>query len=83
MDWIERLAVELGVDPLSDAEVITLLGSAHDVAHRVERRTTPLAAFVLGAAVRARTDAGAAREVAFAEAIATLRELLPPAEVQP
>ena len=48
--WIDRLAAALGEDPLTEAETTRLLGSARDVAHRVERRITPLAAFLLGSA---------------------------------
>ena len=45
--WIDRLAKALDEDPLTDAETTRLLGSARDVAHRVERKITPLAAFLL------------------------------------
>ena len=49
-DWIDRLAAALGEDPLSESETTRLLGVSREVAHRVERKITPLAAFLLGSA---------------------------------
>ena len=63
--WIDRLAAALGEDPLTDAETTRLLGSARDVAHRVERRITPLAAFLLGTATGRRLAGGASRDDAW------------------
>ena len=57
--WIDRLAAALEEEPLTDAEATRLLGSAREVAHRVERKITPLAAFLLGEATGRRTAAGA------------------------
>jgi hypothetical protein len=76
--WIDRLAEALGQDPLTDAEATRLLGSARDVAHRVERKITPLAAFILGEATGRRMAGGASRSEAVASALATLEGLLPP-----
>ena len=45
-DWIDRLAAALGEDPLSESETTRLLGVSREVAHRVERKITPLAAFL-------------------------------------
>ena len=80
--WIDRLAAALGEDPLTDAETTRLLGSARDVAHRVERRITPLAAFLLGSATGRGMAGGASRDEALASALETLEGLLPdePAE---
>ena len=80
--WIDRLAAALGEDPLTDAETTRLLGSARDVAHRVERKITPLAAFLLGSATGRRMAGGASRDDALASALETLEGLLPdePAE---
>lgn len=77
--WIDDLARALGQDPLSEDDVETLLAVARDVAHRVERRITPLSTFLLGAAVGRREAAGADRASALAEGLATLRGLLPEA----
>lgn len=80
--WIDRLAAALGEDPLTDAETTRLLGSARDVAHRVERKITPLAAFLLGSATGRRMAGGASRDDALAWGLETLEGLLPeePAE---
>ena len=79
---IERLAAALGEDPLTEAETTRLLGSARDVAHRVERRITPLAAFLLGSATGRGLARGSSRDAALASALETLEGLLPdePAE---
>jgi hypothetical protein len=80
--WIDRLAAALGEDPLTEAETTRLLGSARDVAHRVERRITPLAAFLLGSATGRGLAGGSSRDAALASALETLEGLLPdePAE---
>ena len=80
--WIDRLAAALGQDPPTDAEATRLLGSARDVAHRVERKITPLAAFLLGAATGRRMAEGGSRKDALGSALGTLEGLLPsgPAE---
>ena len=75
--WIDELAGALGEEPLLPEEVDTLLGTARDVAHRVERRITPLSTFLLGAAVGRREAAGAGRAEALAETLDTLRDKLP------
>ena len=80
--WIDRLAAALDEDPLTDAQTTRLLGSARDVAHRVERRITPLAAFLLGSATGRTMAGGSSRDDALASALETLEGLLPdePAE---
>lgn len=76
-DWIDQLAAALGEEPLSQEEMDRLLGVARDVAHRVERKVTPLAAFLLGSAVGRNVSAGAGRPDAMAAALETLRTALP------
>jgi hypothetical protein len=49
--WTDDLADALGVDRLSEAEVNTLLDTARDIAHRVERKDTPVSTYLLGVAV--------------------------------
>ena len=80
--WIDRLAAALGEEPLTDAETDRLLGAARGVAHRVERKITPLAAFLLGSATGRSMAGGASRDDALASALETLEGLLPnePAE---
>lgn len=75
--WIEELAAELGEDPLSHEEVERVLEVAREVAHRVERKITPLAAFLLGSVVGRAEGGGMARDRALADAFETLRRLLP------
>ena len=77
--WIDELAAELGEDPLTPEEAQRLLGAARDVAHRVERRTTPLAAFLLGTAVGRAEAGGMDRARAMDGVVVTLERLLPEA----
>ena len=53
-DWLKALAITLGVDPLDEGQIAELLDVARDVAHGVERKATPMATFLLGAAVQRR-----------------------------
>ena len=80
MGWVEDLAASLGDAPLTTEEESLLLDAAREVAHRVERKITPLSTFLMGAAVeRARAD-GLTRGEALAEIMRTLRESLPAAQ---
>ncbi len=56
MEWLEELAATLGVPPLTDAQAEGLLAVSREVAHGVERKATPLAAFLLGRAVERSGD---------------------------
>jgi hypothetical protein len=79
-DWLARLATTLGVDPLEEGQIAELLDVARDVAHEVERKATPLAAFLLGAATQRRIGHGSTSIDAFHDAVAGLRtELTGPA----
>jgi hypothetical protein len=75
-DWLRTLAVTLGVDPLADEQVDQVLDVARDVAHGVERKVTPLATFLLGAAVQRRIGHGLTHDEAFAQAVTELRATL-------
>jgi hypothetical protein len=77
--WIDLLAETLGEDTLSNAETARLLGVSRDVAHRVERKVTPLAAFVMGSAVGRSLAGGATREDALTAVVETVEGLLPEA----
>jgi hypothetical protein len=80
VEWIERLAEALGVEAPSAGDERRLLEASRAVAHRVERRATPVAAFLLGSAVgRSAGD----RAEALASALATLEGLLPEAGSEP
>ena len=81
--WIDELADALGVEALDSPESERILRVARDVAHRVERKDTPLAAFLLGMDVARRTAGGTARGDALDEAIAITDALLPPLTERP
>jgi len=80
-DWVSELAAVLGVDPLTAEDIPELLSTARDVAHGVERRVTPLASFLMGAAVQSRVSAGATRAEATAEVLGLVRACIPQAPV--
>lgn len=80
--WIDQLAESLGEDTLSEHETAQLLQVARDVAHRVERRITPLASFLLGSAVGRSMAGGAPRADAMAAALETAQGLLPEARAE-
>jgi hypothetical protein len=79
-EWIDELAETLGVEALTTTESGQLLRVARDVAHRVERKDTPLAAFLLGMHVARLTADGTARGVALDDTIGTVDALLPAPE---
>jgi hypothetical protein len=83
MDWVDRLAEALGNEPLSGQEVDRLLRTSREVAHRVERKATPLAAYLVGIAVGRAVERGAAREAAFDEALDAVLVRLPDATDPP
>jgi Domain of unknown function (DUF6457) len=78
-DWIDSLARELGVDPLTPDETQRLLEASREVAHRTERRITPLSTFLLGMGVNERIRAGARRDLAFDQVLNEVTALLPEA----
>jgi hypothetical protein len=78
MDWIEGLANELDLEQLSKHEVDHLLTSSRDVAHRLERKTTPLAMYLVGVAVGLRMADGKTRDEALEDAVHILLFRLPP-----
>ena len=51
MEWVDRLAAELSLDALSPHEKDHLLTASREVAHRIERKATPLAMYVIGLSV--------------------------------
>ena len=77
-NWLDELARTLGEEPLTAAETTQLLDAARDVAHRVERKFTPLSTFVIGCAVGRRLAAGADRTESLAAELRQLQAALPP-----
>ena len=80
--WIDELTNALGEQTLSERETERLLGIARDVAHRVERKITPLAAFVIGSAVGRSVAGGTSRADAMAATLKTAEGLLPEAPAE-
>jgi hypothetical protein len=78
-DWTDRLAETLEVTPLDAAQQDSLLHASREIAHRTERKDTPLSTYLLGVAVGGRTAAGADQSVALREAVGAVLALLPPA----
>ena len=78
--WIDRLAEALGQEPLTRDQTDRLLRTSRDVAHRVERKLTPLAAFLIGSAVGGNIARGATRADALQAVLETTAGLLPPEE---
>lgn len=57
--WLDVVATELGLELSLDEAA--LLGTAREVAHRVERKATPLTTFLIGVAIgksQTETDLG-------------------------
>jgi hypothetical protein len=77
-NWIDDLARSLGEAPLTSTEIARLLDAAGDVAHRVERKMTPLSTFVVGCAVGRTLASGVERTEALNDALGRLDSLLPP-----
>ncbi len=75
--WTDRLAEALSVAPLGPDDEERLLDASREVAHRVERRDTPLSAFLMGVAVGTLTAGGADREDAIDDAFEDLARILP------
>ncbi len=79
MDWIDRLAETLGEAPLTGVETERLLSVARDVAHRVERKITPLSTFLVGVAAGQRMAGGGSRDQALQAALDAALSILPEA----
>jgi hypothetical protein len=75
--WLDELAEALGVGALSGGETGRLLTTAREIAHRVERKDTPLATFLLGLATGRLVGDGTAREEAFRRSIEVVLARLP------
>jgi hypothetical protein len=76
MEWVDRLAAELHLEALSAHEKEHLLSASREVAHRVERKATPLAMYVLGLSVGTQL-ADRTRDDAIEDAVHALLLRLP------
>jgi hypothetical protein len=81
--WTDELAAALGVPAPSDTERSVLLDASREIAHRVERKETPLTTFLVGVAVGRDTAAGVAPEDALDTALTVLAGVLPAGEHEP
>ena len=79
MEWVDRLAAELQLAALSPHENEHLLKASREVAHRVERKATPLAMYVVGLFVGSQM-AERKRDDAIEDAIHALLLRLPPVD---
>ena len=77
-EWVARLAVELGIDPLSPRTQAEVLGLARDVAHGTERKAAPLASFVAGLYVQRALAEGRDNDEALHDVSEAVERLLAP-----
>lgn len=82
-DWTDRLAQTLGVAPIGTEQQALLLHASREIAHRIERKETPLSTFLLGVAAGARMSAGADVSAALREVVDLMLALLPPEAPEP
>lgn len=78
--WTDALALALGVPALTEEQVAALLEASREVAHRVERKETPLSAYLAGVAAGRRIAGGAQPAEALTAVLETLHATLPPSE---
>lgn len=78
--WLDRLAEALGERPVGRQEIGAMLRLSRDVAHRVERKMAPLAAYLAGVHVGRRIAEGAGAEEALREALDAADGLIPEGE---
>lgn len=77
-DWTDRLAETLGVAPLDAEQKDSLLHASREIAHRVERKETPLSTYLLGVAAGKRMASGADPSKALHDVLDLSLTLLPP-----
>jgi hypothetical protein len=85
MDWTQQFAAALlarlgreeAALELTPERARLLLDAAREVAHGTERSNAPLASYLVGAFIASRMDDGVDAEIAFEEALETLRRSLP------
>jgi hypothetical protein len=77
-DWMNEAARALGEEGMQAEEVAIVLRLARDVAHGVERKMAPIAAYMVGAAVgRADASRSGHRLEELRAAIESIRRLIP------
>ena len=78
-EWTDELALALGVSTLDETQEAALLGTSRAIAHRVERKDTPISTYLAGVAAGTRIAGGAHPAEALETVLETLRATLPPA----
>jgi hypothetical protein len=78
--WLDGMAAALDEEPLTDQEVGLALRLAREVAHRVERKAAPMAAYLAGVRSGRLAGRGMTRAEAFREVVAAVTPLLPAAD---
>ena len=78
-EWTAHLAATLNVTPPTSAGEEALLHVSRDVAHRVERKDTPVSAYLMGVAAGLRIAGGADPGAALDEVVTLVTGALPPA----
>jgi len=76
-EWTDRLAEALTVEPLDPDDETRLLDASREIAHRVERKDTPLSSFLMGVAVGSMTAGGMTRDEAIDDVFEDLARILP------
>jgi hypothetical protein len=76
-EWLGRLAADLGEQPLTSREVGHVLKLAREVAHGVERKLAPLAAYLAGVHVGRRGAQGVSPDDALSDAVRAAAAILP------
>jgi hypothetical protein len=77
-EWMDRLAETLGVTPIDPSQERSLLNASREIAHRVERKDTPLTAYLIGVAVGSAVSSGADPASVLSRAIDAVLAALPP-----
>jgi hypothetical protein len=77
-EWTDRLAEDLGVTPIDPTQERSLLKASREIAHRVERKDTPLTTYLIGVAVGAASTSGTDSAAALNAALDAVIAALPP-----
>ena len=77
-DWMDRLATQLGEEPITPAEMGAILKLAREVAHGVERKLAPVSTYLAGVHAGRSSGDGTDRSRALTEAVEAALALLPP-----
>jgi Domain of unknown function (DUF6457) len=77
-EWTDRLAETLGVAPIDRDQEDSILKTSREIAHRVERKDTPLTTYLIGVSVGTATTSGTDPAAALGIALDAVLAALPP-----